>query len=237
MVQVLNAPPKPFSWSFSHVENFETCAKKYYHQNVVKDVSDSTVYRTEGNEVHNMMASALRGMTPLPPHAHHWQRWITEFNDGGPTLVEKKYAFTEKGEPCDFFDKLKKPWCRIVVDALKLRGNCAVMWDWKTGRIKPNKDQLLLYSVALFINFPQLDKIDAGLIFLREDSGPHIPRNDCTFELRITRNDAREFWRTYIRRVRNLERALMTGEFQANPSGLCRRHCNVHSCEHNGQHE
>lgn len=173
----------------------------------------------------------------MPPHAKHWQRWITEFNDGGPTLIEQKYAFTENGEPCEFFDRQKKPWCRIVVDALKLRGDLATMWDWKTGRIKPNKDQLLLYSVALFINFPQIHRIRGALIFLREDTGPHIPRNDCLYEVQITRPDARVFWKQYIRRVRSLEHALRTNEFQANPSGLCRRHCAVVSCEHNGAHE
>lgn len=234
MVQILNAPPKPFSWSFSHVQNFETCGRKYYHQNVLKDVSDQTIHRTSGNDVHEFMASAMRGQ-PLPAHAKHWQRWVDEFNDGGPTYVERKMAFTERGEPCDFFDKDLKPWCRIVVDALKIRRYSAVMWDWKTGRMKPDKDQLLLYAVCLFINFPQLETIDAALVFLREDTGRHVPRNNCIYEIRITRDDARKFWKEYIVRVRNLERALRTGEFEPRPSGLCRAHCNVVDCEHNGR--
>lgn len=236
MVQVLNAPPKPFSWSFSAVDNFETCALKYYHQNIAKDVSDKTTYRTQGDEVHNLMADALRGK-PLPFHVKHWQRWIDEFDDGMPVFAERKLAFTEKGEPCDFFDKKKKPWCRIAIDALKFRNYCAVMLDWKTGQVKVNDDQLLLYALGLFMHYPKVHDVDASFIFLKEDTGPHIPRSDCVYQLRITRKDTQEWWPDYLARVRKLEHAVRTNEFIPRRNGLCRAHCPVHTCEYNGRFE
>jgi len=241
-MQVLSAPPKPFTWSFSAVDNFHTCGYKYYRQVIKKDVSDSTIYRTEGNEVHKLMEQRLVHARELPPHLRHWDRWVNELLDDcdrTTTLLrgEQKLAFTEDFEPCEYFDKVKKVWCRLVVDAFKMRGPKAWLRDWKTGRMKPDADQLLLYSTAIFIHFPQVKEIDAGLVFLKEDIGPHIPRSDCVYELRITRADVKPFWMRYIRKVQALQLALAADNWPQIPSGLCRNHCAVHDCPHNGHYQ
>jgi hypothetical protein len=241
-MQILNTPPKPFSWSFSAVDNFHTCAKLYYHRNIAKDVSDDTTYRAEGQAVHDVLAKRLLAARPLPSHIKHWERWIDEFlADCDRTRVvlraEQQLAFTDNFEPCNYFDKVNPPWCRTVVDALKVSGSRALLWDWKTGRIKPNIDQLMLCATAVFVHYPDVKEIDAGLIFLKEDTGPHVPRNDCTHEIRITRADLKPFWQRYIHKVSALEHAIRTNNFQPNPSGLCRNHCPVHSCPHNGHYQ
>jgi len=239
MVQVLNSPPKPFSWSYSAVSNFHTCPKLYYHRNVAKDVSDSTIYRAEGQEVHRIMEKALLGEAPLPAHLAHWKRWLDELWQGDIANLngEQKLAFTTDFEPCTYFDKVMRPWCRTVVDVLKLTPPSAIVWDWKTGKIKPDEDQLLLCSTAVFVHHPEVKEISAGLIFLKEDTGPHIPRNNCTHEILIKRSDLPFFWNRYIHKVNALEYAIRTDEWPAHPSGLCRAHCPVVRCEHNGQYQ
>lgn len=241
-MQVLNAPPKPFSWSFSAVDNFHTCGFKYYHQNVLKDVSDSTVYRTEGQEVHKLMEHRLLHAKELPKHRAHWGRWVDELLadcDRTEWILrgEQKLAFTEDFEPCEYFDKVKKVWCRVVIDAMKVRGDLAIVRDWKTGRMKPDLDQILLYATAIFIHWPEVKRVQGGLVFLKEDVGPHIPRNDCIYEVEITRPDLQPFWHRYIYKVNALRIAHQTGNWPAIPSGLCRNHCNVVSCTHNGHNE
>jgi len=231
---------KQLAWSFSHVENFETCGRKYYHQVVRKDVTDDTTYRTQGNEVHAIMARALRGVEPLPSHLKQHQRFIDEvLQSAGWLGIELKLAFTENGEPTDFFDKVRKPWCRLVLDVFRPRGSRALVWDWKTGRMKPNRDQLMLYALGVFMTYPEVKTVDAALIFLKENHGPQTPRNDCIFELTINPKAAQQWWKTYVKRVRSLERALQTSEFHptAAGSGLCRGYCNVLSCEHNSKYE
>src|SRR5262249_26556098 len=157
-----------------------TCGRKYYHQNIAKSVSDDTTYRTEGQAIHNILKDRLMHAKPLPKHIAHWERWIDEIlDDCDRTQVilnaEQKLAFTDQFEPCLYFEKEKKVWCRTVVDVLKIRGNRAIVWDWKTGKIKPDTDQLLLCSTAVFVHFPEVQEIDAGLIFLKEDQGPQTP--------------------------------------------------------------
>jgi len=242
MVEVLNRPPKKFSWSFSAVDNFHTCPNKYYHQNILKDVSDDTTYRTEGGKVHDILRDAVRRTTPLPGHLVRWQRWIDELHrDGGKVMAEVKYAFTEQLVPCDYFDKNVHPWCRSNIDVLKFQrhaptglANSALVWDWKTGRLKPDDDQLMLYAMNVFLRFKSIDYVDAGLIFLKEDTGPHVHRNECTYELRIKRQDVIDWWKGYLPKVRALERAIKQSNFPAIKSGLCRAHCAVTSCEHCG---
>jgi hypothetical protein len=238
-MEVLNKPPKPFAWSFSAVDNFHTCGKKYYHQNIAKDVSDDTTFRNEGQKIHQIMANALDG-APLPDHLKHWNRWLEELWNGTTDDVElhaeQKMAFTTDFEPCTYFDKVMKPWCRTVIDVLKVKGDKAKVWDWKTGKIKPDVDQLMLCSTAVFVHYPGVKEIDAALIFLKEDKGPHIPRNNCTHEIRVRRDDLPFFWGRYIHKVNALERAVLTDEWNPTPSGLCRNHCPVRSCAHNGHY-
>ena len=259
MVEVLNKPAKPFSWSFSAVDNFHTCARKYYHQVIKKDVSDDTTYRTEGGKIHDMMRDAVRGIHPLPPPYGRWRRWIDELHaDGGKVMAEVRYAFTESLVPCDWYDKRAVPWCRSSLDILKFKrhqnGNArtAMVWDWKSGKLKPDDDQLMLYAFHVFLHFRSLDYVEASLIFLKEDTGPHVERNACTYELRIDRDDVKT-WFTgdpekqtegYLLKVRRLERALTTYRggpedvekaFPPTKSGLCRKHCPVTSCEFCGQ--
>jgi hypothetical protein len=240
-MQILSAPPKPFSWSFSAVDNFHTCGLKYYHQVVVKDVSDQTVYRSEGQQVHTLMNDRLMHARPLPPHMRHWDRWIDELLEGSDrtqTILrgEQKLAFTFDFEPCDYFDRVRKVWWRGAIDAMKIVGDTAIMRDWKTGKMKPDADQLLVYATAIFIHFPVVKKIQGALVFLKEDTGRHIPRGDCIYELLIERSDLPPFWQRYEHKVNALRLAHDTDTWPALPSGLCRNHCAVHSCEHNGHH-
>jgi hypothetical protein len=235
-MQVLNTPPKAFAWSFSAVDNFLTCGRKYYHQNIAKDVTDDTTFRNEGQKIHDILKRRIADKEPLPSHLQHWERWIKELGDID-VHAEQKIAITEDFLPCGFFDRKRKVWCRAVIDVLKLDGPHAVVWDWKTGKIKPDTDQLMLCSTAVFAHHPEVKVIDAGLIFLKQDTGPHIPRNNCTHEIRVTRADLPPFWQKYIHKVNALERAVRTNEWNPVPSGLCRNHCPVYSCPHNGHYE
>lgn len=240
-MQVLNTPPKPFAWSFSAVDNFHTCGRKYYHQNIIKDVSDDTTYRSEGQKIHELMEQRLMHGRALPKHLQHWDRWVDELlDDCDRTQIvlqaEQKLAFTEGFDKCTYFDRKKTVWCRTVVDVLKIKDDRAIVWDWKTGRVKPDTDQLLLCSTAVFVHHPEVKEIDAALIFLKEDTGPHIPRNNCTHEIRVKRTDLQPFWQRYIHKVNALERAVRTNEWNATPSGLCRNYCAVRSCPHNGHY-
>jgi hypothetical protein len=125
-------------------------------------------------------------------------------------------------------------WCRVGLDVLKIKNDTASITDWKTGKLKPDSEQLMLYATAVFIHHPEVQEIEARLVFLKQDTGPHIPMRDCFYGILIRRYDLLEFWEQYEHKVNALHHAVLTTNFPPQPSGLCRAHCPVTSCEHNG---
>ena len=240
MVQVISRPTKPFSWSFSRVQNFLTCPKKYFHTQVAKDVVEVYEHRAYGDEVHKMMEERLMKARPLGPAYAHWERWADEIlSDVDRTVVtlacEKELGITADFKPCEYFDKTVPVWSRAKIDVLKVYPDGrAYIADWKTGKVKEDNDQLLLMALFTMIHYPQVKTIDAEFIFLKEDEGPHVPRNDCVYGVRVTQEDVMEFWHRYRRYVQSLEKAHQTLEFAPQESGLCKRHCPVKSCRFNG---
>ena len=66
---------KPLAWSYSRINTFKSCPKKYYHLNVKRDVKDkgnaATYY---GNEVHRAAEHYIKEGTPIPPKFKFLQR-------------------------------------------------------------------------------------------------------------------------------------------------------------------
>ena len=71
-----------FTWSFSKLDNFETCAKKYEAYSVSRSVKDDSTENIDwGNEVHDAMAKALKG-NALPEHMLPYQPWVDRVLSG-----------------------------------------------------------------------------------------------------------------------------------------------------------
>lgn len=242
MVQVISRPNKPFSWSFSRVNNYMTCPKKYFHTQVAKDVTETYEHRGHGEEVHKMMEDRLMHARPLPPAFAHWERWPAEIlEDADRTKVilaaEKEMGITADFKPCEYFDRKVPVWSRAKVDVLKIYPDGrAYIADWKTGKIKEDNDQLLLMALFTMIHYPKVKTIDAEFIFLKEDEGPHVPRNNCVYGVRVTEDDVMEFWQRYKQYVKRLQLAHETLDFPPQESGLCKRYCPVRTCPKNGSY-
>lgn len=241
MVQVISRPTKPFSWSFSRVNNFITCPKKYFHTQVAKDVVEVYEHRDHGEEVHRMMENRLMRATPLGPAYAHWERWpaeILENCDRTQVILaaEKELGITADFKPCEYFDKKVPVWSRAKIDVLKIYPDGrAYIADWKTGKVKEDNDQLLLMALFVMIHYPQVKSIDAEFIFLKEDTGPHVPRNDCVYGVRVGPDDIVDFWQRYKQYVLRLKKAHETLDFPPQESGLCKKHCPVTTCPKNGR--
>ncbi len=234
MPTVYHSPqrPKPFAWSFSRLKNYETCPKKYYHLDVVKDVpQEESEQLTYGNAVHKMLADALVGKKPIPDfHKSTLQPWVERVGVGNPAggklLVEQKLAIRADFSPCGYFDK--DVWYRGVVDAAKLVGPVALAVDWKTGKIKEDYVQLGLMAACIFSHHPEVQRVRTIYAWLQEDAE--------TIE-NWTRQSVAQLWAGVLPRVSLLEAAHKTTTFPAKPGGLCKRWCPVVSCPHNGANE
>lgn len=221
---------KPFSWSFSRLKNFEACPKKYYEVDVAKrhqEPEGSNPAMAWGNYFHATAARYITGgISTLPDDMKDNQEMLDRLRNAKGTVdVELKLAITKDMQPCKYFDKAVDPWYRCIVDVLVTNGPVAYAGDYKTGAIKPESVQLGLTAACIFAHFPHILKIRTEYIWIKEDA---ISREDYE-PAQMPR-----FWGELLPRVNLLQHAHATDEFPARKNGLCRNHCPVKSCPHNG---
>ena len=223
-----NAVRQDFAWSYSHIKNFETCPFRYQQIDLLKNYKEEKSQELkDGDYIHNCMAERINKGTPLPLNAPYesWARYALEGE--GKTRAEFQLAMTKHFKPCEYFDKIKKVWLRTKIDTLRVWDkNCHII-DWKTGKVKPDTEQLLLAGTCVMVHYPQVYNITAELVWLGFNTKTKL---ECTVD------DIIDFWGDKMfDKVKKLQDARNEEYFPKKPSGLCKRWCVVTECEHCGQ--
>ena len=215
------------AWSHTSLSQFETCPKQYYHTRVVKDVTqDFGEAALWGQEVHKKLENRLLTNTQLPDHLKYCEPICQDIlSRPGTLMVEEKMGLNKDLKPVTFF--AKDVWARAVVDVGIVNNENAVILDWKTGKRKPDSDQMKLFAAFSFAKFPLVQKITTAFVWLKE----HCIDKE-TFH---REEDEAIIWQEVMPRVKRVELAYEKDKWPAKPSGLCKKHCPVKSCEHNGQ--
>jgi len=219
---------RPFAWSFSALDSFRTCAKKYYHEKVKKDfVEPIGEHLIWGNRVHAAMAKRIETGVPLPEGMKQWEKWVDWAMTHYPRkmYVEQKLAVTNELKPCKYFDRDVDPWFRTVADVISLNGKTARLIDWKTGKVKES-DQLSLGAAVVFIHYPEVEQVTSSFVFLKDD---------VKLEEAFTRTSIPAICTRSLPGVIALHNAIRTDVWPANPSGLCVAHCSITSCPYYGK--
>lgn len=209
-------------WSFSALNTYESCPKKFYHLKVAKDVRDNdSSFASEGKEVHDAMYQRVINGVPLPLPIRHYEKFAAKFAASkGEKHGEMKLCLNNKFEPVDWF--AKDAWVRAVVDLLIIRGNVAIIVDWKTGKVRLDWTQLKLTAAILSRLMPEITDFKLVFVWLRELK--------ISSEV-ISKDDIKGVWTEMLPRVKAIEVAKQTTEFPAKESGLC-RYCPVNGCPH-----
>jgi CRISPR/Cas system-associated exonuclease Cas4 (RecB family) len=217
-------------WSFSKAKAFEQCPKQFYHMKVLKEFEDKeTAAMRYGTSMHKAAEEYVRDKTPLPPEFEYVHAGLDSLlGIAGEKLCEFKMGLTEELEPCDFF--AEDVWWRGIADLVILDTEKHRAWivDYKTGKSAryADKGQLELMALALFKYFPAIEQIKAGLLFVvcTELVKEQYSQEDQTF-----------LWGKWMGKFEQMETAFETNVWNAKPSGLCRNHCPVLECVHNGR--
>ncbi len=220
----MNAP----AWSYTILTAFETCPRRYYLTRVSKEVkepqSEHTVY---GNEVHKAFENRLKNKTLLPEHlAKHEGLCAKLETTPGQLFVEEKITLNAQLKPTSWF--AKDAWCRGIIDVCVDSGANVAVLDWKTGKPKPESEQLKLFAALIFETRLYVEKVSTGFVWLA-----HGKMDKEVF----TREQLPELWQEFLPRVRRLELAYQDDKWEAKPSGLCREWCPVGKalCVHCGK--
>tara|TARA_R110000823_G_scaffold93047_1_gene203902 strand:- start:4 stop:669 length:666 start_codon:yes stop_codon:yes gene_type:complete len=159
------------AWSYSSINTFKQCPKKYYHLKVAKDVKDkgstATLY---GQQVHQAAEDYIASETPIPAKFRFLTPIVKALNAiEGEKLCEMKLgvAQTDEGyKPTTFF--AKDVWWRGIADLVIINGDTAHSIDYKTSKNARYADtkQLDAVAAALFVHYPQLKKVKSALAFV-----------------------------------------------------------------------
>lgn len=209
------------AWTYSQLDTFETCPKKFYHLKVAKDYVDPPSVHSEwGTRVHSAFEENLKEGTPLPEGMEHWQPIADKIAKlPGEKLCEHKLALDRNFQPAEW----KNSWTRGIADVIVIHKDKAAVIDYKTGKRKPS-EQLDLYANYVFAHFPAVEQVTTMFVWLKEKKVDKKP---------ITRNCVPEIWQGILPRVAKLESAYKRDSWVARPSGLCRGWCPVTECPHN----
>jgi hypothetical protein len=226
---------KPFSWSYSKLKNYETCPKRHYHVDLVRDFrEEESEALLWGNQVHERLARIVAngGMRPddIPAaHDHIEYMRVMAKVPGVRLITEGKYAVTEGFtlediKPVDWFDK--RAWFRSIADVAVLGDKTAFAADWKTGKVLDDSVQLALMAVCIFVHHPNIMEVTTRYIWLKEDA--------ITEEV-FERGDVTAIMTRLAPRIQALKTAHETQTYNPKPGYLCRRYCPVTSCPHHGK--
>jgi hypothetical protein len=219
-------------WSFSSIKTFIQCPKKYYHVKVKKDYEEN--FTTEailyGNEFHKAAELYMKGeVEELDPRFDFAKDALLKLkNTSGEKLCEHKMGLTSNLEPCGFYDS--NVWYRGIADLIildKEKGVAKVL-DYKTGKNTKYADrgQLELMALCVFAHFPDIKIVKGGLLFV---VCPAVISESYTIENKT------ELWRKWMQEYGTLLKAFETDVWNPRPTGLCRAHCVVLECPHNGR--
>lgn len=231
---------KPVAWSYSVLSSFETCPRKHYETRVAKTTPDPMGIDAQlGIDAHKALELRAKDGVEIPKviRSRAGNKEATMSTDGweeiiskilavnGELLTETQIALNKNLQPVKWFGK--DVWVRGVIDLGKLRGEKGMLFDWKSGKRKPNNEQLELFAGLGFAKWPELEEISTAFLWLKSGESD---RN------RYTRSDVPEIWNKFLPRVRRLELAFENNKWPEKPSGLCKRWCPCHGCPHNGNY-
>jgi len=218
-------------WSFSKIKAFEQCPKQFYHEKILKEfpVAETEAMRY-GTEFHLAAEEYIRDGKPLPNKFSFAQNMLDSLNaKQGTKLCEKEMGLTENLEPCGFSDDAV--WFRGIADLLIIDSPTSTAWviDYKTGKSSryADKGQLELMALTVFAHYPEITKIRAGLLF--------VISKDLIKD-KYTDFDKAKLWEKWLGKYNAMKTAAETNVWNPKPSGLCKRHCPVTVCVHNGGH-
>lgn len=217
---------KNVTWSHSSLKDYEGCPRRYNEVKVLKNYpftdTEATIY---GKELHTAAEEYIENGTDLPPQFEFIKDTLDVLKaKPGRKLCEYKMGVTKDLKPCGFLDK--DVWVRGIADLLIIDDDnlTARVVDYKSGNNKyPDRDQLKLMALMVFVHFPHIRRVSGALLF--------VVKNDIAKASYMV-GEAEEYWWDYRERVARIEQAHETGVWNPKPTPLC-GWCPVKTCEYN----
>lgn len=199
----------PTAWSFSRYSVYKQCPAKFKYQVLMKLPEPKSDALTRGADIHTMAEAFIKGKLARMPLE------LTSFKDEflrlkklykqktSGLVVEDNWAFTAKWDATAWDDWLNC-WVRIKLDcAFHTSPTSMTVWDWKTGKLRPELheeylEQIELYALSALLLHEWLEEVKVELCYL--DLGVVYP--DAEEPLIYTRADIPRLKKLWESRVK-----------------------------------
>lgn len=199
------------SGSFSRIDSFRQCPKKFFELTVRKPKRVAFVQtdaQRNGERIHKIIEDAIAG-APVP---HGYEKYgelaraVTAIP--GQTFTEMNLTIDRNGTPCGSND-WDRAYMRARVDVAKMNKNVAWAGDWKTGKRTFDELQMKITAGMMFVHFPDLDTVATNYIFTEEKSldQPTVYR----------REDLHTIWREPLDWMNRIQEAYKSNDWPARP--------------------
>lgn len=221
------------AWSFSALNNFETCPKQFFHYRVAKDVKEpENTNNLWGQRFHAAADRFIKSGTLDPEFAQYkdyFATYVARIAPGVTVRGEQQLAIGRDLKPCAWFDK--STWSRSILDVMILDKNTetADVHDHKTGKIREDSGQLKQFALTVFIHHPWVNRVNTHYEWIQ-----HLGKPEQTSSETFYREDIMDIWDFLLPKLDRFVNAFKTEAFPARPSGLCKRYCAVSTCTHCG---
>ena len=208
------------AWSYSALKTFETCPYRTYISKVKKIREDFGPAAERGTRIHDEAEKYVRHeLGELPDSLKKFAEKFSELKElftEAKVETEGEWGFTLSWEPTGWLSP--DTWARVKLDALVHEDEkSARVIDYKTGKQIGNEiahsQQALIYAIATFFRYPDLDSVNTELWYL--DHG-------TTMEQAYTRDEAMVFMPKLHERAIAMTTAT---KFTPNPSTYNCRWC------------
>lgn len=214
-------------WSYSSMSLFMQCPKKYYELRVLKSIAEPPSEQMRyGLDVHKAAEEYIRDGTPIPEKYAYLNEPLDVLKKyKGDILCEKKLGVTRDLQPCEFDSP--DVWWRGIADLLVINGDTARIVDYKTGKSGyPDTKQLELLALAVFIHYPEVQSVKAGLLFVV---------HTAFIKERYKRDSVAWRWAKWEEKTDQMEACYDNDVWNPKQNFTCKAWCPVTSCAHNGR--
>ena len=216
--------PMRLAHSYSSIKLYENCPLRYYRQRIVKDVIDEGGEASKhGERIHSFLEMRLKENTALPQEVSHYEtlcKSVEKLAAGGELHIEQEMVLTENLTLTGWWEK--DAWLRSKLDILVIKGNDAVVMDWKTGKRKPDFFQMQMFAVQVFKHFPSVTRVKTSLVWLKD-----MKIDSETY----SRDGVNVLWADIMKRIQRIHDSVEHDKWPAKPSGLCRYCPARHDCD------
>jgi hypothetical protein len=216
---------KKVAWSYSALDTYQTCPRKYWAEKVSKCVKFVPNQATEyGKEVHKKFENDLIKGTKLPLDLRHHEPVLKKLREApGEGMPEQKLALNHDFVPTGFFDR--DVYVRAILDYVKFTETKALIVDHKTGKMFDGFDQLELAAACLSAYMPEIETFILAYYWTKEKK---LTRKT------LAKKDIDLVWVKYLPIVNRLQMSFKEDSWPTRYNGLCKKWCGYKECPNSG---